>query len=55
MPNLFTAEQVAEYFHIKLNTVYTWKHFGKIKAIKVHGRLLFREQDIVALIMVEGE
>ena len=50
MPKLLTAEQVAEYFHIKLNTVYTWKHFGKIKATKVYGRLLFKEDDIIILL-----
>lgn len=50
MPILLTAEELADLFRIKLATVYAWKFYGKIKAVKVGGRLLFKQEDVLALI-----
>ena len=47
---LHTVEQVAELFHIKKDTVYQWRFYGKLKGTKVNGRLLFKQHDILALI-----
>ena len=48
--NLLTAKDVANLFKIEVETVYQWKFYGKIKSVKVNGRLLFKEEDIINMV-----
>ena len=48
--NLLTAKEVANLFKIEVETVYQWKFYGKIKSVKVNGRLLFKEEDIISMV-----
>lgn len=47
---LYTAKEVANMFRVELETVYQWKFYGKIKGIKVNGRLLFKEEDLLQML-----
>ena len=38
---LYTAEEIAELYRVKPHCVYTWGRTGKIKRIKVGGRVMF--------------
>ena len=49
MPELLTPNEVAEYLHIKKETVYTWKWRGKIQGTKVNGKLLFMKNYILEM------
>lgn len=47
---LLTVNEVANIFKIEIETVYQWKFYGKIKSVKVNGRLLFKEEDIISMV-----
>ena len=47
---LFTVEETAEILRVKKETIYQWKFSGKINAIKVNGKLLFKQKEIERLI-----
>ncbi len=50
MQRLLTPEEVAEFLGIKVETIYQWKFYGKIKFVKIGNRLRFREEDILAMV-----
>ena len=47
---LLTPKEVADFFQIKVETVYQWKFYNKIKSVKVNGKLLFRQDDILEMV-----
>ena len=47
---LLTPKEVADFFQIKVETVYQWKFYNKIKCVKVNGKLLFRQDDILEMV-----
>ncbi len=50
MPEFMTVKEVADLFHVKIDTVYAWKFYGKIKAVRINGKLLFRKDVILEMI-----
>ena len=53
MVKLFDATEVANFFKVKLETIYQWNFYKKIKSVKVNGRLLFKLEDIMNMVAQE--
>jgi len=47
MDRLLTPEEVCQRYSIKKNTLYEWTSCNYITHIKIRGKLLFREQDLI--------
>lgn len=50
MDKFFDATEVANIFKVKVETIYQWNFYGKIKSVKVNGRLLFKLEDIMNMV-----
>jgi len=46
MIRLINIEELADYLHLKKQTIYNWLHQGKIAGIKVGGVWRFDRRDI---------
>lgn len=49
MKKLLSIKEVAVILNTTVGTLYQWKHHGKIPYVKINGKLLFKEEEIAAL------
>jgi len=47
---LLNVEEAAELLKVKIPTIYSWKHNGKIPFVKIYGRLCFDKQTLINFI-----
>lgn len=52
LPDLMTAQEVAEMLRIPLPTLYYFHHVGKIPVIQIGGRLRFHRKEIEKLLKI---
>ncbi len=50
IPVLLTIHEVSEMFRSTPRTIYRWVKRGKLKAVKIDKKLLFKEEDIKELL-----
>ena len=50
MEKFYDATEVANIFKVKVETIYQWNFYEKIKSVKVNGRLLFKLEDIMNMV-----
>ena len=48
MEKFYTCRQVADYYGVKIKTVWNWVRLKKIKAVKIGKSYRFREADLLA-------
>lgn len=48
MEEIFSCEDVARRYGVKVSTVYSWIHSNVLPAIKVGGLYRFHESDLIA-------
>lgn len=50
----YTAQQIAEYLHVKVNTVWLWFRIGKLKYFTVGRKKLVKESDLTRFVESGG-
>ncbi|MBQ3045168.1 MAG: helix-turn-helix domain-containing protein [Clostridia bacterium] len=48
MDKLFTCEELADRYSVKIITIYDWIKAGKLKAMKIGRQYRIRKEDILA-------
>lgn len=54
MEKIYTAQEIADYLHVKISTVWLWCRIGKLKYFIVGRKKLVKESDLTRFVESGG-